>query len=210
MARFFMRWENRNVAKSPRQSDISLLTGLDEKVSRLEERLIALEKRIAASKDEEFEGFLQDRYGYLGDDDRDPAEPEPIAVKRGRRPRIPPDERARRRDDLVHFIELRWPDLVTHLKRRKSMESLLQALKNASPGAESNGPYLHLTEHIGALWEFLQSGRYKGEPRQIAYAMAGGPEKTLGSLFESCTKKTSPVHIFPLRLPDPIWARETH
>jgi len=183
------------MAKSPQQSETSVLTGLAEKVAHLEARLIALEKRIAASNEEDPAGFFQKKYGYFADDDNDVVKPELIPAKLGRRPRIPSDEYARRRDDLVQFIEIRWPDLVNHLKRRKSIGSLLQAIKEASPGAVSNWPYCHLTENIGALWEFLQSGRYKGEPRQIAYALAGVPEVTWRSSLDYCTKNPSRLHI---------------
>jgi|GEM_PF-3594373 len=181
------------MANSPQSSELFLLT---EKVANLEKRLTVLESRVTASNDDDLEEFIKkSRYGYLGDDDSDPIESEPVSVKRGRRPRIPPDEHARRRDDLVHFVELRWPDLVKHLKRRKSIESLLQAVQAASPGAEHTWPYHQLIEHVGVLWEFLESGRYKGEPRQIAYAMAGVPEITWRSSLDYCTKNPSPLHI---------------
>lgn len=47
------------------------------------------------------------------------------------------------------------------MRRPKNLDHLLQAIKDAAPGAQTNWPYLHLTNHIGALWEYLQSGRYK-------------------------------------------------
>jgi len=181
--------------KSSQQSAMALLTGLIERVARLEVRLVAVEKQVATSDDDGLQDFFKKQCGYRGDDDNDAAKPELVPVKRGRRPRIPREELEQRRDDLVQFIEIRWPDLVDYLKRRRSKESLLQAIKNASPGAESNWPYRHMTEHIGALCEFLQSGRYKGEPRQIAYAMAGVPELTWRSSLDYCTKNPSRLHI---------------
>jgi hypothetical protein len=81
------------------------------------------------------------------------------------------------------------------MKRPKNLEHLLQVFKKVSPGAQTNWPYLHVTENIGALWEFLKSGRYKGEPRQIAYALAGVPEMSWRSSFDYCTKNPSQQHI---------------
>jgi len=37
-------------------------------------RLTTLEKRIAASNDEDLAGFFQNTYGYFGDDDSDAVE----------------------------------------------------------------------------------------------------------------------------------------
>ena len=51
-----------------------------------------------------------------------------------------------------------------------------EALKDASPGGEDTRAHRQLTQHTGRLWEFLHSGRYTGDPRQIAYAMAGVPK----------------------------------
>jgi hypothetical protein len=111
---------------------------------------------------------------------------------------MPRAQLERQRDELVNFVEVRWPDLVKRIKRPKSLESLLQTIKDVSPGAQTSWPYLHLTENIGTLWEFLQSGRYTGEPRQIAYAMAGVPLMAWRSSLDSCTKNPSRLHInFP-------------
>jgi hypothetical protein len=41
------------------------------------------------------------------------------------------------------------------------------------------------------LWEFLNRDRYKGEPRQIANAMAGVPEMKCRSSLDLGTKHPS-------------------
>jgi len=83
-------------------------------------------------------------------------------------------------------------------ERPKSLEHLLQSIKNTSPGAQTNWPYLHSTENIADLWAFLTSGRYKGEPREIAYAMAGVPDMKWRSSLDACTKQPSRL---PINLP---------
>lgn len=184
-----MRWENQNVTNLSQHSEIILLT---EKVANLEKRLVALENRLKeSSEDSNVIDLSQETHKLLDNANRNPAESEPVASKRGRRPLIPPARFERQRDDLINFIEPRWPDLLRHMRKPKSLESLLLALKKASPGAETTWQYLHLTENIGALVEFLESGRYKGEPRQIAYAMAGVPDMTWRSSLDACTKRPS-------------------
>jgi hypothetical protein len=85
------------------------------------------------------------------------------------------------------------------MTRWASIERLLATIMRACPGAESNDGYIQLTKHIGDLREFLKSGRYIGEPRQIAYALAGRPEmKWRSSSFDYCTKNPSPQ---PINLP---------
>jgi hypothetical protein len=187
-----MRWENGNVAKSAQEFEVSLLA---ERVNRLERRLAALEKNVSKPSDDGVIDLSQSRYSQSSEGDGGPIDPPPVTARRGRTPLIPRVQLERQRDDLINFIEPRWPDLVRHMRTRKGLEPLLQTLKNVSPGAETIWPYLHLTENIGALWEFLQSGRYKGEPRQIAYAMAGVPEMTWRSSLDACTKHPSRLHI---------------
>lgn len=180
------------MAKSAQKFELSLLA---ERVARLEKRLAALEKNASEPSDDGSIDLSQSRYRLFSDGDDGPVDPPPITARRGRTPLIPRAQLERQRDDLINFIEPRWPDLVKHMKMRKGLEHLLHTLKNVSPGAQTTWPYLHLTENIGALWKFLQSGRYKGEPRQIAYAMAGVPDMTWRSSLDACTKQPSRLHI---------------
>lgn len=189
------------MANSTQKSELSLLA---ERVSRLEKRLAALENNPLEPSDDDVIDLAEKRYRLFKDGDADLADSEPIISRRGRDPLIPRAQLERRRDDLVNFIEVRWPDLVSHMRTRKGLEHLVQTLKNVSPGAQTTWPYLHLTENIGELWEFLRSGRYKGEPRQIAYAMAGVPEMAWRSSLDACTKSPSRLHINPPAFKDHI------
>ena len=119
----------------------------------------------------------------------------PAPIKRGRRPRTQLDEFVRRRDDLIIFIEIRWSDLENVMANPKSPEHLLRTIESASPGAHTTWGYKQLTEYLGALWEFLNSDRYKGEPRQIANAMAGAPEMKGRSSLDLGTKYPSSLEV---------------
>jgi len=189
----FMRWDNRIVLNSTQEFENLPLA---EQVSRLEKRIAELETLVRDLNSFVFHTSEQ-RCGTFADFSSEPMKQAPPPKKRGRRPRIAPEELARRRDYLVEFIEIRWPDLVTVMKRRTALEQLLKTIKLACPGAESTEGYIKMTEHVGDLWEFLKSGRYKSEPRQIAYALAGVPEMTWRSSLDYCTKNPSQLHIRP-------------
>ncbi|MBS1799669.1 MAG: hypothetical protein JSS95_07580 [Acidobacteria bacterium] len=168
-----MRKTNKNKANFVQEISVASLT---EKVDQLEKRVAALEKHFILPGGNDSAIDLSDsRCKLTPDGIGEPAKIAAIA-KRGRPRRIPLDQFERRRDELVIFIEVRWPDLRDAMRKVESIHHLLDALKRASPGALTNWPYLHLKENIGKLWEFLHDGRCKGEPRQIAYAMAGVPE----------------------------------
>lgn len=184
---------------STQDSEIILLTQKlaehEKRIVALERSIVALERRIAISDDETFVDSNGIGSGYYGDDDSEPILATPVPAKRGRRPRIQPEEFAHRRDRLVQFIEIRWPQLVNGLNRRKSAKSFLKTLADASPGAEAAWPYQQLKGHVHALQEFMRSGRYRGEPRQLAYAMAGLPELSWRSSLDYGTKHPSSLRI---------------
>jgi hypothetical protein len=109
-----MRWENQNVPNSSQQFEVAHLT---EKVAELEKRIAALEKRLTeSSNDNDVIDLSEARFRVSGDGGDDPVESTSITSTCGRRPLIPRHQLARRRDDLINFIEPRWPDLLWHMK----------------------------------------------------------------------------------------------
>jgi hypothetical protein len=184
------------------ESEILFLT---EKIKKLEKRVAELEKRLAEPSNNSGAIDLSDpRYKLFDDGVSEIVEFVESTSKRGRPPIIPRAILARQRDELVVFIEVRWPDLLMHMRSPKSINDLLEAIRKASPGAQTIWPYIHLIENIGALWEFLNDKRYTGEPRQIAYAMAGVPDMKWRSSLNTCTKYPSGLPIHPSAFKDHI------
>jgi len=181
------------VSNSAQESENIRLT---EKIAQLEKRIEELENQVRDLNSYVF-GTSQERYGIFAGFESEPIKAEPPPKRRGRPPEIAREEMARRRDYLVEFIEVRWPDLVGEMTREATLEGLLATIKRVCPGAESTEGYIKMTEHIGDLWEFLTSGRYQGEPRQIAYALAGRPEIAWRTSFDYCTKNPSELPICP-------------
>lgn len=195
----------------PNSTQVDEIIRLTAKIADHEKRIASLESSLAVLADRiagsDYPGFTQSdifSIGSIGDDDSERVKPVPVTLKRGRRPRIPLEDFARRRDFMIMFIEARWPSLVDAFDKRESRESILLALAEASPGGEDTWPYRNLTNHIAQLWEFLNSGRYRGEPRNIAYAMAGLPELKWRSSLDWGMKNPSPLHIAPAAFADHI------
>lgn len=87
----------------------------------------------------------------------------------GRPKRHIPEELFSWRDRLVWFLESNWPELEPRLRRARTAHDVRQALEPYKVAA----PAPYLLAHGEKLSEFLSSGRYRGDPRQIANAMAG-------------------------------------
>jgi hypothetical protein len=183
-----MRWENGCVPKSPQDSQILLLT---EKIASLEKRLEALEMRDYQVVEADGTTDLSAEENRYREGEPKIVVRSPTSVKRGRRPRMTSEEFQKRRDGLLQFLEIRWNDLSEVMREPRSLTHLVQAIDSASPGAQAMWEYQQLTEQIGPLWEFLESGRYKGKPLQIANAIAGVPEMTWRSSLDRGTKYTS-------------------
>ncbi len=174
----------------------------EKRIASLEASLSTLASRIAISDHGESNQSDLSKYLYFGEDNSNPVISTP--VRRGRRPRISPENFARRRDEMVVFIEIRWPWLVDAFNQRKSIESIFHALAESSPGGQDTWQYRKLIDHLDQLWDFLHSGRYTGEPRQIAYASAGLPELRWRSSLDWGNKNPSPLPIHPPAFVDHI------
>ena len=121
-----------------------------------------------------------------------PPEPPPVKRGKGRRPRIERDEVLKRRDQLVTWLERAWPILLKALRKAKRSQDAVAAMIEAKareafvgqrPPFEKNPQ-----EHEAALWQFLQSGRFHENPRNLAGAMAGLPEISWKRSFDICSR----------------------
>ncbi len=187
LTRNFAKLEKRlESLESAHRAEVSTLTA---RVTALENRVLELERRDMIALEADGSVSFPDAEFFFRETPTWRKDPPP--VKRGRRPRIPTEAFIKRRDGLLQFLEVRWARLKSAMDEPGSLERLLAEIKLASPGAEGTWRYRHLTEHIAILWEFLNSGRYSGETRQIADAMAGVPEMKWRSSLDLGTKTPS-------------------
>ncbi len=98
---------------------------------------------------------------------------------KGRKPGVEREDLLRLRDALTTWLEQDWPKLSVGIRRAKSGKEAVEALK--STNGYGHYPFTpdinkHAEEYELAIWEFLQSGKYRGNPRNFANAMAGLPK----------------------------------
>jgi hypothetical protein len=150
----------------------------DFSLQRAKEMLIELRERVAWLEGEVFSITSHQFF---------PAPPK----RMGRRPKIETQVLLNRRNRLTTWLEQNWPNLSIALRRaRNSSQALagLIAAKEGVPGALQPPFYHQLERHEAALWQFLRSGRYHGNPRNLAAAMAGLPELSWKRSFDICSK----------------------
>jgi len=116
--------------------------------------------------------------------------PPPLKRGKGRRPLLEKDVLLQRRDHLTNWMERNWPYLSVALRKaRNSHEAIAAIIKRAT------GKYIGLQspfyrdpeKHEEALWQFLKSGRFHGNSRNLAGAMAGLPELSCKRAFDICS-----------------------
>ncbi len=128
----------------------------------------------------------------------------PGRARLGRPPLLALEDFTSRRDQLINFIEPQWPDLVAIVVRPSSLVGVLAGLEKVSGGSKQSWAYRHVKEHLVDLWEFLNSGRFRGEPRDVANALAGVPEMKWRTSLERGRKNPSNQQLAPSALAEHI------
>jgi hypothetical protein len=141
--------------------------------------LFELQERVATLEDEVFDGSLRRIFAA------------PVDRRKGRRPKLAQEEVLKRHKSLTTWIESSWPELSVALRKARNADGALSAMLRA----RGNGsypfqpPFYHrLEQHKDDLWSFLQSGRYHGNPRTLAGAMAGLPELSWKRSLDICSR----------------------
>ena len=110
--------------------------------------------------------------------------------KRGPRKRVPTPELLERRKNLNTWLEQNWPFLSVALRKANYSHEALTAINAAKehiPGVFQPDFYRSTEKYEEPLWTFLRSGRFHGNPRNLAAAMAGLPELSWKRSFDICS-----------------------
>jgi hypothetical protein len=92
---------------------------------------------------------------------------------------------------LVRWLENNWPELSYGLNVAKTEQEVTAVLKAARPlnSYAAQPPfYKEKEKYSGECWKFVQSKRYRQNPRNLASAMAGLPEISGKTSFDRCSK----------------------
>lgn len=118
----------------------------------------------------------------------------PSKPRRGRKPKLETKEVLARRERLNLWLEQNWPRLLVPLRRAQrskdfsyAISALIAAKKEGISGIHQPPFYDTPEKYERALGEFLRSGRFHGNPTNLAGAMAGLPELSWKRSFDLCT-----------------------
>jgi hypothetical protein len=120
-----------------------------------------------------------------GDDDRDAESRSSLRMRSKRRgPKPKTDEWLfRKRDELVCYLEMNWPDIELYCYPTLDadrLKTVLQCLARQVPALD------HLVQNFSALERFLRTDRFRGDPVQMANAMAGVPYVSFWRSLKLC------------------------
>jgi len=113
----------------------------------------------------------------------------PKGKKRGRPVLLSDEALLRRRDQMLHWLDMLKNQLEPALNIAKSQEQLKEQLLFHFPNRDGDRTLARLLyQDAGVFWDFLQNRRYTGKPKQIADAMAGVPELSWRRSMDRCTR----------------------
>ena len=150
---------------------MKLVTELRERIERLELR--------------------EDKYApYIPDN----LSPPPRKPRMGRKPKLETDELLGRWKRLTTWLEQNWPRLLVPMRdaecsgsASEAIAAILAVKEHGISGIQQPRFYQTPEEFEEALGAFFKSKRYRGNPRNLAAAMAGLPELSWKRSFDICT-----------------------
>lgn len=123
----------------------------------------------------------------------------PIAKRgRGRPAKLATDTLLKRRDSLANWLESHWPYLSRALRNPSGPETAIGAILEAKkrlPGVFLPPFHNDPVKFQNELWSFLKSGRFHGNPRTLAAAMAGLPEMASKTSIDICSAVPSKLMV---------------
>jgi hypothetical protein len=147
----------------------------------MEERLAALEKRVADLEadaeggwDADYSSFGPvDLYGDYGATQQPPSKP--LSKKKmGAPPKMTQENFAHWRDNYVRWVEALWPELEEATSSPAEGDNELRdKLIRRFPAREGDRLFQALLTNVSGLRRYLASKSNTGQPRRIAYVLAG-------------------------------------
>ncbi len=126
-----------------------------------------------------------------GPDDLSLSPPKP---RKGRKPNLETGELLKRRLYLTAWLEQNWPPLSVALRRAENSNNpsaaiaeMIAVKRKGIPGVFQPPFYDTPEAYVEDLGKFLKSGRFHGNPRNLAAAMAGLPELGWKRSFDICS-----------------------
>lgn len=119
--------------------------------------------------------------------------PPPPRPRKGRKPKLDTEILLKRRMMLTAWLEQNWPRLSAEFRKAEgtknpsvAIAALIAAKKDGIPGVFQPPFYDAPEQYVKELGDFLESGRFHRNPRNLAAAMAGLPELSQKRSFDIC------------------------
>jgi hypothetical protein len=148
---------------------------LEDRITALEERVMRLESgEMSIDLDDDSSSlFHVDLYGDLWSTEQ-PPNPQPERVtKMGAPKKMSDEDFAQRRDNYVNWIESFWPEVEQLTSSPENEADFRKKLLQRFPSREGDWIFQMLIANIAGLLAYLSSRRNTGEPRRMAYVLAG-------------------------------------
>ncbi len=180
--------------RQPTDSDEDAILG-----AGIEERLAAIEKRLA-----ELEAVVRagGQFQFV---------PAAFPKARRRRAGLLDHELRSRRDNLYEYCSFHWPELTLVIAKAKSAEDLKAYLEFGFTSTDTRyaEAAMRLITNASALFAFKRSGRYHGDPIQVANALAGIPELKWRTSWNRCSSIPPIIRAHPRSFRDRLRRRFT-
>jgi hypothetical protein len=150
------------------------LKALDSQLQKALQRIVRLERMVA-------ENGLEEPHAFG----------EPEKRGKGRPSGITQEELIRRAPSLVLWLEDNWPEISLGLKKARSEEDIAEALRSGRRHTYRGPAFYKEPERFASVcWRFINAERkankFRGNPRNLAAAMAGLPEISARTSFNRC------------------------
>jgi hypothetical protein len=147
-----------------------------QKLAEIESRLAVLEKGDA--DEDESDVSALDGLSMI---------PALESGKRRRKSKLPLKELTSRRNRIIQLLEPRCPEIIERLRDARNETEAANAVQLAVADSPIKPGFLQYPQQCaGQLWSFIKSGRFHGNLRNLANAMAGVPEMSWKRSFDVC------------------------
>lgn len=147
------------------------LDDLDSQLQNALQRIERLERMVA-------ENGLEEPHAFGGPEKRGKGRPSGVEEEELRQSAM----------SLVLWLEDNWPEISLGLRKAQNEQAVAEVLRTHRriPSAFERPLYKEPERFAGDCWKFIKGKKYRGNPRNLAAAMAGLPEISGRTSFNRC------------------------
>jgi len=175
---------------------------LEDRISALENRVAHLESLSDDSILEDWKDHAYNSIDIYGELVSPEAMTKPVRNKMGAPKKMTDEAFEKRRDQYVYFVEALWPEFEEVLSTTVEVSEFEAKLRLRFPARGGDPLFQMLLKSVHEFHRYLRNKRFTGEPRQMAYVLAGlsGGLSWTYSLVRGIKKPSKqPIHFRSMR-----------